>query len=679
MELYTTWTTDEDGTVIEQVPTPSADTTSVWTGSYTTWTTDEDGTVIEQVPTPSADTPSADTTSVWTGSYTTWTTDEDGTVIEQVPTPSADTTSVWTGSYTTWTTDEDGTVIEQVPTPSADTPSADTTSVWTGSYTTWTTEVGDGGSSTVVELVPTESSTSTNVMQTPVPSSGVSDGVSVFNGFNVEVFHYPADNYELANEISFLSYGYENLGLVTTVTGVSDINFDTDSNWPYYIDRDALGNTGSYVNATIEYEGFFRAPVDGEYVFSFSSTDYNSILFVGSPAAADQALQKREVQFLKPETSPDYVLLFNNTRDLGKTVSTTQYLLADQYYPLRVVIAAISQHALLDFQIKLPNGASLTQYQGYVYNFALEGSESTTVIGDKTSTWTGSYTTWTTDSDGSTVVVVPSATITADKTSTWTGSYTTWTTDSDGSTVVICPSITSDHNDKPSESTLTDSSISTTVVTVTSCDIEKCTKTTALTGVRETTLTTGGTTTVVTTYCPLPTDIVTVKTTSIDGSEVLQTIYTAKPNHVVPDVQTSTVTITREVCDAFTCTHATIVTGEILKTTTLADTHYTTVVPVYVPLETYQPAVELSTLETVLKSSDLASGPVVTAGSVQPSYQSGGVAESSLTVSEFEAHSTSDTVSQPSTISLQTGEANALKWSSFFGAALVPLVNVFFV
>ncbi|CCA41168.1 Hypothetical protein PP7435_CHR4-1019 [Komagataella phaffii CBS 7435] len=120
----TSWTTDADGTVIELVPTPSADATSVWTGDHTTWTTDDDGNVIEQIPTPSAD-----ITSMWTGSETSWTTDADGTVIELVPTPSADITSMWTGSETSWTTDADGTVIELVPTPSAD-----ATSVWTDSY-----------------------------------------------------------------------------------------------------------------------------------------------------------------------------------------------------------------------------------------------------------------------------------------------------------------------------------------------------------------------------------------------------------------------------------------------------------------------------------------------------------------------------------------------------------------
>ncbi|CAH2450335.1 Hypothetical protein PP7435_CHR3-1225 [Komagataella phaffii CBS 7435] len=49
------------------------ETTAVWTGTYTTWTTDESGSVIEQMPTPSAD-----TTTTWTGTYTTWTTDADG-------------------------------------------------------------------------------------------------------------------------------------------------------------------------------------------------------------------------------------------------------------------------------------------------------------------------------------------------------------------------------------------------------------------------------------------------------------------------------------------------------------------------------------------------------------------------------------------------------------------------
>ncbi|ANZ75537.1 BA75_03324T0 [Komagataella pastoris] len=191
---------------------------------------------------------------------------------------------------------------------------------------------------------------------------------------------------------------------MTTATGVSDSNFDTNLSWTYYIDRNYRGNIESYVNATVEYEGFFQAPVDDEYELSFSNTDYNAISFLGSAPAADQFLKKGEVQFLKLETSFDHALLFNNTKDLGQTISTTQYLFANNYYPLRVVLAALSQHALLDFQIKLPNGTLLTQYQGYVYNFAFQRSDLFTVTSNENSSCTGSHTTLTTDSDGSTIV-----------------------------------------------------------------------------------------------------------------------------------------------------------------------------------------------------------------------------------------------------------------------------------
>jgi len=65
-------------------------------------------------------------------------------------------------------------------------------------------------------------------------------------------------------------------------------------------------------------------------------------------------------------------------------------------------------------------------------------------------------------------------------------------------------------------------------------------------------------------------------------------------------------------------------------------------------------------------------------GTSQASHQTAGVAES-IHVSQNEAHSTSVTVSQPpSTVSLQIGEANTLKWSAFFGV-VVPLLNVLFV
>ncbi|YCL18214.1 Hypothetical protein KP2612_001456 [Komagataella phaffii] len=84
--------------------------------------------------------------------------------------------------------------------------------------------------------------------------------------------------------------------------------------------------------------------------------------------------------------------------------------------------------------------------------------------------------------------------------------------------------------------------------------------------------------------------------------------------------------------------------------------------PMYASVDTHVPTVELSTLQTVVESS----------GS-----ELAAVAES-IALSDNEAQSTSDTVSRPpSTVSLQTGEANTLRWSAFFG--VVSLLNLLFI
>ncbi|ANZ78128.1 BA75_05274T0 [Komagataella pastoris] len=210
-------------------------------------------------------TPSADTTAIWTGDHTTWTTDDEGNIIEQVPSPSAGTTAIWTGTETSWTTEvgDDGssTTVKLIPTPSAD-----TTAIWTGDHTTWTTEVVTMEAAQSlslhlrkVVLLQTLCKHQSLVLELITELLVLTDLTLQFTIILQIITNLPMKSvYEL---------WYENLGLVTTATGVSNINFDTDLSWPYYIDRDDLGNTGSYVNATIEYEGFFRAPVDGEYEF----------------------------------------------------------------------------------------------------------------------------------------------------------------------------------------------------------------------------------------------------------------------------------------------------------------------------------------------------------------------------------------------------------------------------
>ncbi|CAY69930.1 Hypothetical protein PAS_chr2-2_0006 [Komagataella phaffii GS115] len=72
--------------------------------------------------------------------------------------------------------------------------------------------------------------------------------------------------------------------------------------------------------------------------------------FLCGATAADNSLQKCEVQFLETETISDNVLLFNNTRDLGSNVRNAQYLCAESYYPLRVVLSSVLHNTLWIFR-----------------------------------------------------------------------------------------------------------------------------------------------------------------------------------------------------------------------------------------------------------------------------------------------------------------------------------------
>ncbi|CAY68438.1 Hypothetical protein PAS_chr1-4_0581 [Komagataella phaffii GS115] len=108
----------------------------------------------------------------------------------------------------------------------------------------------------------------------------------------------------------------------------------------------------------------------------------------------------------------------------------------------------------------------------------------------------------------------------------------------------------------------------------------------------------------------------------------------------------------------------TLIYGTFTAFTTDADRSTIAVMtlPMYASVDTHVPTVELSTLQTVVESS----------GS-----ELAAVAES-IALSDNEAQSTSDTVSRPpSTVSLQTGEANTLRWSAFFG--VVSLLNLLFI
>lgn len=429
-------------------------------------------------------------------------------------------------------------------------------------------------------------------------------GATPFDGFNATIYQYQASDDNSIQDPVFMSTGYLQRNQLHSTTGVTNPGFNIFTAGVATTTLYGIPNV-NYQNMLLELKGYFRADASGNYGLSLRNIDDSAILFFGRETAFECC---NENLIPLDEAPTDYSLFTIKEGEASTNPDSytyTQYLEAGRYYPVRTFFANIRTRAVFNFTMTLPDGSELTDFQNYIFQFgALNQQQCQAEIVTRenytttTEPWTGTFEATTTvipsgTEPGTVIVQTPYSTI--DSTSTWTGTFTTFTTDADGSTIAVVPSSTIDDHFASTETVLTDTAISTTVITVTSCGTSKCTKTTALTGVTQRTLTIDDRTTVVTTYCPLPTDVATIKTASVSGSEVVQTIYTAKHSQAVSYVHPSTVTITREVCDAQTCTQATIVTGEILQTT-VVDSGSTTVVPKYVPVETHEPTFELSTL-----------------------------------------------------------------------------------
>lgn len=150
---------------------------------------------------------------------------------------------------------------------------------------------------------------------------------------------------------NFLYYGYKNLGKLTTATGASEIKFDSHLNWPdYYIQRllSVILDLTRWCNHRVCWV-FLSSRRRRVYVVVQERWQQLNFFLCGA-TAADNSLQKCEVQFLETETISDNVLLFNNTRDLGSNVRNAQYLCAESYYPLRVVLSSVLHNTLWIFR-----------------------------------------------------------------------------------------------------------------------------------------------------------------------------------------------------------------------------------------------------------------------------------------------------------------------------------------
>ncbi|CAI4449483.1 CFF_collapsed_G0016820.mRNA.1.CDS.1 [Saccharomyces cerevisiae] len=172
-----------------------------------------------------------------------------------------------------------------------------------------------------------------------------------------------------------------------------------DPNTAYW-SSDLFGFYTTPTNVTVEMTGYFLAPENGSYTFSFYTVDDSAILSIGGDNAFACCEQQQS-----SVTSTNFTIDAVGGND-GSSSEGSVYLYAGYYYPMKIVFSNAEESATLPVAVSLPNGTSvMDDFSGYVYSFENNPAQDDCTITNpashtidalartRTHAWTGTYTT----------------------------------------------------------------------------------------------------------------------------------------------------------------------------------------------------------------------------------------------------------------------------------------------
>nr|CAI6559164.1 ASN_HP1_G0015830.mRNA.1.CDS.1 [Saccharomyces cerevisiae] len=178
-----------------------------------------------------------------------------------------------------------------------------------------------------------------------------------------------------------------------------------DPNTAYW-SSDLFGFYTTPTNVTLEMTGYFLPPQTGSYTFRFATVDDSAILSVGDNVAFECCAQEQP-----PITSTDFTI--NGIKpwqgSLPDNIGGTVYMYAGYYYPLKVVYSNAVSWGTLPISVELPDGTIVSDdFEGYVYSFDDDLSQSnctipdpskhtTSIVTTTTELWTGTFTSTSTE------------------------------------------------------------------------------------------------------------------------------------------------------------------------------------------------------------------------------------------------------------------------------------------
>ncbi|CAI4545600.1 AQG_2a_G0025870.mRNA.1.CDS.1 [Saccharomyces cerevisiae] len=302
------------------------------------------------------------------------------------------------------------------------------------------------------------------------------------SGMNINFYQYSLRDSSTYSNAAYMAYGYASKTKLGSVGGQTDISIDYNipcvtlsgtfpcpqediyGNWGCrgkgicsnsrvvsYWGTDLFGFYTTPTNITLEMTGYFLPPQTGSYTFSFATVDDSAILSVGGNVAFECCAQEQP-----PITSTNFTI--NGIKpwrgSLPDNIAGTVYMYAGFYYPMKIVYSNAVAWGTLPISVTLPDGTTVSDdFEGYVYSFDDDLSQSnctipdpskhtTSIVTTTTEPWTGTFTSTSTEmttvtgtnglpTDETIIVIRTPTTASTAITTTepWTGTFTSTSTE----------------------------------------------------------------------------------------------------------------------------------------------------------------------------------------------------------------------------------------------------------
>ena len=166
-------------------------------------------------------------------------------------------------------------------------------------------------------------------------------------GATVKFYDYPYGDSKSFRNINFLLGGYLKNTYKGTVSGVTDISWD--SGWPAV--KHPYGFTGVPIAYFLmEITGYYKASQTGIYNIALKVDD-SATIFMGAGVAFDCCQQH------EPFVADEYIVTNVGSAAQGLKAATHEiYLKAGYYYPLKIVYINYMQRGVLKVSMHMPDG-----------------------------------------------------------------------------------------------------------------------------------------------------------------------------------------------------------------------------------------------------------------------------------------------------------------------------------